>query len=71
MDQADEWAEQTHSKLDQQYTELQPGGSQAVASGFAESFDEAVGAELTEVISKLAALVVVGGEAMPSDDAGV
>ncbi len=71
MDQADEWAEQTQSKLDQQYTELQPGGSQAVASGFAESFDETFGAELTEVIPKLAELVVVGGEAMPSDDAGV
>src|SRR4051812_33625660 len=70
-DQAGEWPEETQPELDQQDAQFQPDRSQAVASGLADTLDEAFRAELAQVVPKLAETVLVRGEVMASDDAGV
>src|SRR5512133_1044236 len=71
MDQAGEWTEESHPKFDQQDAKFQPDRRQAIASGVADTLDETFGAELAEVVPKLAEAVVVAREAMASDDACV
>ena len=68
-DDADEWPEETQPKLDQQDAEFQSDRSHAVASALADTLDETFGAELAEVVPKLAEAVLVTGEAMAGDDA--
>ena len=69
--QAGKRPEETHPKLDQQHAKFQSERSQAVAAGLTDALDEAFRAQFAEVIAKLAESVVVGGEAMASDDACV
>src|SRR5712691_1942193 len=70
-DQADQWPEETQPELDQQNAKFQSDRSQAVASGLADTLDEAFRAELAQVVPKLAETVLVTGKAMASDDACV
>src|SRR5712691_6174478 len=69
--QADQWPEETQPKLDQQDAKFQSDRRQAVASALTDPLNEAFGAELAEVVPKLAETVVGGGEVMASDDACV
>src|SRR5438876_9898085 len=70
-DQAGEWSEKTQPKLDQQDAKFQSDRRQAVASALADALDEGFGAELAQVVAKLAEAVLVTGEMMATDDAGV
>ena len=70
-DQAGEWTEEAQPKLDQQHAKFQSDRRQAVAAARADTLDQAFRAELAQVVAKLAEAVVVAGEAMASDDAGV
>src|SRR5579859_1248293 len=70
-DQAGEWPEEAQPKLDHQDAKFQADRSQTVASALADTLDEAFSAELAQVIPKLAEAVLVTGETMASDDAGV
>src|SRR5215213_9065360 len=69
--QADQWPEETHPKLDEQHAKFQSDRRQAVASAFADTLDEAFRAELAQVVPKLAEPVLVSGEVVAGDDAGV
>src|SRR5262245_57582821 len=69
--QAGEWTEETRPELDQLDAQFQPDRGQAVASGVADTLNESSGAELAEVIAKLAEAIVIGGEMMASDHACV
>src|SRR3954466_14463229 len=69
--QADQWPEETHPKLDEQHAKFQSDRRQAVASAFADTLDEAFRAELAQVVPKLAEPVLVSGEVVAGDDARV
>ena len=71
LDNADEWAEETRPQLDQQDPKFQSDWRQAVAPARADTLDEALRAELAQVVPKLAEAVLVTGEVMASDDARV
>src|SRR5437868_2756560 len=70
-DEAGEWPEETQPKLDQQDAKFQSDRSQAVASAFADTLDEAFRAELAQVVPKLAEAVLVTGQVMSSHHASV
>src|SRR3954453_14078438 len=64
-------AQEAQPELDQQDAKFQSDGSQAVASVSADTFDEALSAELAQVVSKLAESVLIVDEVMASGDARV
>ena len=70
-DEASKWTQQTHAQLDQQYAELETDGCQAVATARPQAFDQALGAQLAQVIAQLAETVLAGGYLMAGQDAGV
>ena len=70
-DQVGEWTEPPHAELDQQDAELLPDGCQAVASAFADPLDDAFGAELAEVVARLAESVLIADQVMAGSDARV
>ena len=59
-----EWPEQPSAELDQDDAELQAAFGESVATGAADPLDEAVGAELAEVVAELAEAVVGLGQAV-------
>src|SRR5215208_5260093 len=65
-----ERAEQPGAELDQEDAELEAACRQAIAPGVADPLDEAVGAELAEVVAELAQAVVGLGEAMAVEQPG-
>src|SRR5437879_57027 len=71
LDKAGEWAEETRPELDQQDAKFQTDRRQAVAPALADTLDETFRAELGQVVAELAEAILVTGEAMASDDAGV
>jgi hypothetical protein len=64
-----EWAEQTGAELDQQHAELGALRSETIATRAAEALDQSFGAQLGQVVAKLAEAIVVVGEAVARQDA--
>ena len=66
-----ERAEQARAQLDQQHPELEPACDKPVAPSRANPFDEPMGPQLAQVVAELAQPVVVRGQLVTGQEAGV
>ena len=66
-----ERSEETGAELDEEDAELEAAGGQAVASAGPDPLDQAMGAELAEIVTELAQAIRLVGEAVTGEQATV